>query len=147
MRILILLSVLFLGIKVEAQISLKGISLSEEYKGKTSLKTTVGDLKGILKINLLEDSRAYNLTFEPYATLSDYEFQNFKASVEANYKIQLFKKNSSQYYIFRNNITYTIDLVQDDGDKSHWDVQFSISDENLEKIKNERKELIISTDF
>jgi len=147
MKSIVLTFVLFFAWNAESQIMLKNISLSEEYTGKNTLKTTVADLKGVLKISTLEDNRVFKLSFEPYSTLSDYELENFKSSVENNYKIQLFKKNTSQYYIFKNNITYAIDLNQDERDKSTWDIQFSITDENLEKIKSERKELIISTDF
>ncbi len=146
MKSIVLSLVLFFAWNAESQIMLKNISLSEEYNGKGTIKTTVADLKGILKINTLEDSRVYKLSFEPNTAISDYELQNFKASVENNYKIELFKKNTSQFYIFKNNITYTIDLVQDN-DKSVWDIEFSITDENLGKINKERKEVILSTDF
>ncbi len=147
MKSIVLILVLVLAWNAESQIMLKNITLSEEYNGRNTQKTTVADVKGVLKISTLEDMRVYKLSFEPNASLTDYELENFKASVENNYKIQLFKKNTSQYYIFKNNITYAIDLNQDESDKSTWDIQFSITDENLEKIKSERKEVIISADF
>jgi hypothetical protein len=147
MKPILLTFILFFIWNAESQIMLKNISLSEEYTGRNVIKTTVADLKGVLKISTLEDSRVFKLSFEPNTALSHYELQNFKASVENNYNIQLFKKNTSQYYIFKNDITYAIDLNQDEGDKSTWDIQFSITDESLEKIKNDRKEVVISTDF
>jgi len=147
MKSLFLFLVLFFAWNVECQIMLKNIPLSKEYSGKNILKTTVGDIKGVLKIRTLKDTRVYKLSFEPYVALSEYELQNFKASVENNYAVQLFKKNTSQYYIFKNNVTFAIDLVADESDKSKWDIHFSITDENLEKINNEKKEVVISSDF
>lgn len=147
MRNLILLGLMVFGINSQAQVSLKDMVLGEEYQGKTIVKTTVGDIKGVLKINLLEDKRIYSFSFKPSAKLTDYELQNFKLSVEQNYNIQLFKKNASQYYSFRNDIMYAINMTPDETDKSYWDIEFILTNGDLEKIKNERKEALISTDF
>jgi hypothetical protein len=147
MKTIIFLAALLFTISTSAQISLKAIVLGEEYSGRNSLKTTVGDIKGVLTISLLEDKLVYKISFKPYLGLSEYELQNFKSSVENHYDIQLFKKNASQYYIFRSGTYFAIDIEPQEKDKTSWNMVFSITDQDLEKIKNERKEVIISSDF
>ena len=81
-KILIVSAILACGFLLNAQVTLKDITLGGKYTGPTEIKTTVADLPGTLYITHDDNNMVYRLIFKAPRSRS-----NFWESVEANYKI------------------------------------------------------------
>lgn len=142
----------------QAQIAVKGIKLGTYYYGADVIQTTLGNIKGVLAIEQLNDKRIFAIVFFPskngYVEKVDfYDFNKLKLGIENHYGI-IFKKimdkvNSNNYKLIakKNGVTYSCLVEISIKEYKPYKIGFSFINQKLLKIKMQIEQRKTNVDF